>query len=290
MAPKDLHPYIKLGRFDRPIGVWLLVMPALWAIMLAIGGLENMSWEIAKIFAYFIIGAFAARGAGCTINDIWDRKYDAQVERTKNRPLACGELNLRQAFVFLYGLLGISFCILMQFNQFTIMLGACSLIPIAIYPLMKRITFWPQLFLGFTMNLSALIGWAAMTGNLHPPAYILYVGAIFWTLGYDTIYAHQDKADDVKAGIKSTARKLGERTQRFVFIFYLIAFTGFLFAKISTALPQLISLEQSIPFLLVLGHFSWQCLSLKCDDPKDCLAKFKSNKFLGFLVLYAFAV
>lgn len=284
------HPYIKLGRFDRPIGVWLLVMPALWAMMLAIGGLQNMTLNLAKLFVLFIIGAFTIRGAGCTINDIWDRKYDAQVERTKNRPLACGELNLRQAFVFLYGLLGISLCILLQFNTFSILLGACSLIPIIIYPLMKRITFWPQLFLGFTMNMSALIGWAAVTGKLDLPVFILYAGAIFWTLGYDTIYAHQDKADDIKAGVKSTARKLGARTQGFVLFFYLMAMTGFLFAKLTAQMPAPLSFEQYIPFFFVFAHIIWQVKTLKCDAPADCLAKFKSNKILGFLVLYALAI
>ena len=219
-----MQPYALLMRLDRPIGWWLLLLPGWWAIVLASGGVMNMNIKSWALMAAFLIGAVVMRGAGCVVNDIWDRDLDKMVERTRERPLASGAVSVKQAAAFLSLLLMIGAAILLSMNMLTIMLGLLSLPLIALYPAMKRITYWPQLFLGLTFNFGALMGWAAVTGELSAAPLFLYLGGIFWTIGYDTIYAHQDKEDDALAGIKSTALKFGNRSKLWVSGFYLGAF------------------------------------------------------------------
>ena len=275
-APSNTRPYLRLARADRPIGSWLLLLPCWWSVAMA-----TPVWPDVKMLALFAIGALVMRGAGCTINDIVDRKIDAQVLRTASRPIASGEVSVFKALVFLGLQLLLGLVVLLQFNTFAVMLGVGSLVLIALYPFMKRITYWPQLFLGFTFNWGALLGWAAVTGTLAPPAVILYAAGIFWTLGYDTIYAHQDKEDDILIGVKSTALKFGAATKPWMFGFYgatagLMGWAGFLAGL-------------GWPFYLSLGvgalHLVWQIKSLDITDPKNCLSRFKSNRDFGLIVL-----
>jgi 4-hydroxybenzoate polyprenyltransferase len=221
------------------------------------------------------------RGAGCTVNDIVDRDFDGRVARTATRPIASGQIRLWQAFVFLGLQLLVGLWVLVHFNGFAIVLGISSLALVALYPFMKRITYWPQLFLGLTFNWGALMGWAVIHGSLGPPAYLLYAAGVFWTLGYDTIYAHQDKEDDVLIGVKSTALKFGNTTKAWVFMFYggaivLLAVAG---AMAGLTWPFYVAMAAAS------GHLAWQVKALKLDDPKDCLAKFKSNRDVGIIIL-----
>ena len=193
--PDRLRPFAVLARWDRPIGTWLLLWPCWWAVALAPG------WPDLKLLALFAIGAVAMRGAGCVINDLADRDLDARVERTRHRPLASGRLTTGEALAFLALQLLVGLLVLLSFNRFTILLGLASLPLVIVYPLMKRVTWWPQAFLGVTFNWGALVGWSAVTGDLAAPALTLYVAGFLWTLGYDTIYAHQDKADDAVIGV-----------------------------------------------------------------------------------------
>jgi 4-hydroxybenzoate polyprenyltransferase len=275
-APSNIRPYLRLARADRPIGTWLLLLPCWWSAALA-----TPAWPDMKMFALFAIGALVMRGAGCTVNDIVDRKIDARVARTADRPIASGEVSVIKALIFLSLQLLLGLVILLQFNAFAVTLGVSSLVLIGLYPFMKRITYWPQLFLGFTFNWGALLGWAVVTGTLSPPAIALYAAGIFWTLGYDTIYAHQDKEDDILIGVKSTALKFGNATKPWTFGFYaatvgLIGSAGF-FAGLGW------------PFYLGLGagalHLAWQIKSLDITDPKNCLSRFKSNRDFGLIVL-----
>lgn len=286
--PKPFHPYFKLGRFDRPIGVWLLLFPALWAISFAKGGLLSFNLTALKIMAVFFVGAFCIRAAGCTVNDLWDRNIDAKVARTKTRPLPSGEITVTQALCFLFFLLCLGFSLLIQLNLTAISIGALSLIPITIYPLMKRVTFWPQLFLGITFNLSALIGWASITGSLSLEAYLLYISGIFWTLGYDTLYAHQDKHDDKKIGMKSTALALNTKTKLWVSIFYALSYLGVFFAYYLSMTD--FSLLRIAVCLIPALQLASQIKSIDLDNPNSCLNTFKSNKHYGLLVLICFGL
>ncbi|HRQ61807.1 MAG TPA: 4-hydroxybenzoate octaprenyltransferase, partial [Alphaproteobacteria bacterium] len=225
-------PYMDLARLDRPIGWFLLLIPGWWAIALAGGGFAGMGFWDYYVAFLFLIGAIVMRAAGCAVNDIWDRNFDAQVERTRSRPLADGTLTVPQAIVFTGALLLIGFAILIQLGGTAIVLGFLSLPLIFVYPLMKRITFWPQAFLGITFNMGALIGWAAITGFVEFSAMLLYLAGLFWTLGYDTIYAHQDKEDDALAGIKSTALLLGDQSKLFIGGFYLTSWVLLMLALV----------------------------------------------------------
>lgn len=231
----------------------------------------------------FAIGSAAMRGAGCTYNDIVDRDIDAKVERTAGRPIPSGQVTLAMAIAFLIGQLLVGLTILLMLNQFSLILGALSLIPIAIYPFMKRVTDWPQAFLGLTFNWGALLGWAAVTGGLGVAPFLLFAGCVFWTLGYDTIYAHQDKEDDALIGVRSTARLLGERTKTWLIGFYGAAWVLFLTAGL---LCQL-SLGFFIGLGLVAGHLAWQIVRLDISDGANCLATFKSNRDLGLVMFLA---
>ena len=275
-APAALIPYIRLARLDRPIGTWLLLFPGWWAIALAAPG-----WPDWRLIALFGIGAMAMRGAGCTLNDIIDRDFDARVARTRTRPLPSGAVSVRQAILFMALQLAIGAAVLLSLDRLAILLGLAVLLLIGTYPLMKRVTYWPQFFLGLNFNWGALLGWAAATGRLELPALLLYLGGIAWTLGYDTIYAHQDKEDDVLIGVKSSALALGERTRPRLFAFYaaaaaLWAATG---AAAGMGWPFWLALA------LVLAQLYWQAAMVDTSDAADCLRKFRSNRWTGWLLL-----
>lgn len=283
--PENYRPYAVLARLDRPVGIWLLLLPGWGAIMLAGGGLWRMTLWDWYVLLLFGVGAVAMRGAGCVINDLWDRKLDQKVERTRVRPLASGEISVRQAFLFLTVLLVIGALILVQMNAVTMALGILVLPLIVAYPYMKRITWWPQLFLGITFNFGALMGWTAIAGEIDFAPLFLYAGGILWTLGYDTIYAHQDKEDDALAGIKSTARLFGENSKNYVAAFYVCAW-------ILLASGAVLADFYSMAFLFLLPallHFLWQLWAWKMDSPESSLKIFRSNVVVGWMVLAAFA-
>ncbi len=285
-TPETWHPYIKLTRIDRPIGIWLLLMPCLWSIVLASGGVADLTLHTVKLLALFTAGAILMRTAGCIVNDLWDIKLDAAVERTRTRPLASGEISVTRALQVLAVLLGLSFLILITLPFAAILLGVLSLVLVAVYPGMKRVTWWPQLFLGLTFNWGALMGWAAVTGSLARPALLLYVSGIFWTLCYDTIYAHQDKEDDALVGIKSTARLFGKNSKYYVGVFFALSLAFLLKAKYAAA-PDL----RPLPLVLLPAlHAVWQVRVWDMDDPQSCLKIFKANQVYGLLVLLMLAV
>ena len=277
-APAAVRPYLRLARLDRPIGTWLLLFPCWWSTALASSGLPD--W---RLFLLFAVGASVMRGAGCTVNDILDRDFDARVERTRTRPIPSGQVSVRQALAFLALQLLIGLAILLQFNAATIALGVLSLVLVFTYPLMKRVTWWPQAFLGLAFNWGALVGWTAVRGELEWPALVLYAAGIAWTLGYDTIYAHQDKEDDARIGVKSTALRLGDQSKIWIYAFYTLTFGGILVAG------QLAGLGWAFRVVLMLGvaQLAWQVATWIPDDQNDCLEKFKSNRWFGWLVLAA---
>jgi 4-hydroxybenzoate polyprenyltransferase len=279
LSPAPLRPYLKLARADRPIGTWLLLFPCWWSLALAAAA--NSRWPDWYLMTLFALGALIMRAAGCTINDMADRDIDARVARTATRPLASGQLSLLQAAVFLALLLAAGLAILLQLNGFAVALGASSLLLVAAYPFMKRITYWPQAWLGLTFNWGALLGWAAVEGTLALPAILLYLGGIAWTLGYDTIYAHQDKEDDALVGVKSTALRFGTASKTWISLFYALAALLFLAAGLTAGLawPYLVGV------LLVALQLGWQVRSLDIADPGLCLRLFKSNRFTGWLLL-----
>ena len=273
--PPRLRPFAALARLDQPIGVWLLLWPCLWAIGLASDGLPDL-----ELLVLFTAGAFVMRAAGCTLNDILDRDIDARVERTRRRPLPSGAIGVKGAAAFLVALLVIGLAILLHLNLLAILLGAGSLLLVAVYPLMKRITFWPQAFLGLTFNYGALLGWAAVQGGIGWPAGLLYVAGIAWTLGYDTIYAHQDKDDDLLIGVKSSALALGRRTRPWLIVFYAAAAAGLTGAGIAASAAWPYYVGVGLAALLLV----WQALRVRIESPADCLAKFKANSWVGLLV------
>lgn len=278
------QPYLRLARVDRAIGTWLLLIPCWWGVALATASVRGPdpidSIGYAVLFA---IGAFVMRGAGCTWNDILDRDFDARVARTATRPIPSGAVSVKQAFVFLGLQLLVGLAVLLCFNGFTIVLGLASMVLVVLYPLMKRITYWPQIFLGLAFNWGALVGWAAVTGGLELPPVLLYVAGIFWTLGYDTIYAHQDKEDDALIGVKSSALRLGANTRPWLWGFYAFA-VALLAASFWMAGLNWASFAILAYAAYVLAQ---QVRKVDLDDPKDCLEKFKANRFAGFVVLGA---
>lgn len=278
LFPRAVQPYLILMRADRPIGTWLLLFPCWWAVVFASQG--RADWMMLVLFA---LGSFIMRGAGCVMNDLADRNLDGQVARTKTRPIPNGDVTPMQAAAFMGTLCLAGLAILVQFNPFSIALGVGSLALVFIYPFCKRFTYWPQVVLGLTFNWGALLGWAAVTGRLDPAAFCLYIAGLFWTLGYDTIYAHQDKEDDVMVGIKSTALKLGEKTKPALLVFYGLCLTSLVSAGVL--------MQVSVYYYLGLGavalHFIHQVVSLDIDNPARCLALFKANSQIGWLVLGA---
>jgi 4-hydroxybenzoate polyprenyltransferase len=274
--PAWSQPYARLARLDRPIGTWLLLFPGWWGIALAASG-----WPDPLLLLLFALGAVAMRGAGCTLNDIADRHYDALVARTRLRPLPSGAVTVRQAALFLAFQLAIGAAVLLTLNWTSVLLGVVVLGLIGTYPFMKRITYWPQVFLGLNFNWGALLGWTAVTGSLALPPLLLYLGGIFWTIGYDTIYAHQDKEDDLRIGVKSSALALGSHTRPWLFAFYAAALLLWLAAGFAAELGFLfwIGLAGSAVQLI------WQAARVTIDVPADCLAKFRSNRAVGWLML-----
>jgi len=279
LAPAVARPYLRLIRIDRPIGTWLLLFPGWWSLSLAAAA--EGRWPDWRLAALFAAGALLMRGAGCTYNDIVDRDIDAQVARTAGRPIPSGEVSVTRASVFLAVLLGLAFLILLQLNPLAIALGAASLAPIAVYPFMKRFTYWPQAWLGLTFNWGALLGWAAATGGLALPPLLLYGAGIAWTLGYDTIYAHQDKEDDALVGVKSTALRFGGATRTWLTAFY--GLTVVVFAAVGAVAGM------GWPFYIgvaaVGAHFVWQIATLNTGDPGNCWHRFNANRYIGWLLL-----
>jgi 4-hydroxybenzoate polyprenyltransferase len=278
-APLWSRPYLRLARLDRPIGSWLLLMPCWWSAALTAGIAHDVN-GLPLILLLFFIGAFAMRGAGCTWNDITDRELDAKVERTRSRPIPSGQLSVAQAagFLVLQALIGLA--VLLQFNRFAILTGIASLAVVAVYPFMKRITWWPQIVLGLAFSWGALMGFAATFGRLDATALVLYAGSIAWVIGYDTIYAHQDAEDDALIGIKSTALLFGANTRPALMLFYGAA----------AALIGLALLLAGAGWLAWLGfaaftvHLCLQIAKLEIGDAQSCLRLFKSNRGAGLLL------
>lgn len=284
LTPQKIWPYLSLMRLDRPIGTWLLLLPAWWAMAMEIGGLTNIQPLYLYYFCLFAIGAIVMRGAGCVINDLWDRDIDKCVERTKNRPIASGQVSIKQAIIFLCGLMVIGLLILIQLPKFAIILGLISLVPVILYPLAKRVTWYPQAVLGLTFNFGALIGAAAIHNDLSLAAMLLYIAGFFWTLGYDTIYAHQDIADDGIIGVKSTALKFGSKSPLFVLSFYLI-FMGLIYA---TGFLTGAKILFFIFWMVACLHILWQIKLWDIANPIDCLLRFRNNRNTGLIIFMAY--
>jgi 4-hydroxybenzoate polyprenyltransferase len=281
-APAWARPYLRLARADRPIGSWLLLLPCWWSAALAA---IHAGWRIPSLWhlLLFAIGTVAMRGAGCTWNDLTDRDLDARVERTRSRPIPSGDVSIgaARAFLMVQALIGLA--VLVQFNGFTIVLGVASLAVVAIYPFLKRITYWPQIGLGLAFSWGALMGWAAVFGRLDVPALVLYAGSIAWVIGYDTVYAHQDREDDALIGIKSTALLFRERTKPALCGFYAAAV---LLIGISGLLAGAGAVFAAGVALFAV-HLGWQVRRLDIADPANCLAVFKSNRDAGLLLFAA---
>ncbi|WP_159999719.1 4-hydroxybenzoate octaprenyltransferase [Roseomonas sp. 18066] len=278
--PPGFRPYALLMRLDRPIGSWLLFLPALWAFAMAAPDLATGLW----LGVLFGIGSVVMRGAGCVVNDLWDRDLDRQVTRTAGRPLASGAVRPRQALAFLGLLLAIGLAILLQLNPLCWVLGVVSLVPVALYPLAKRVTDFPQAVLGLTFSWGAPMGYAAATGRLDAPGLLLYAAAFLWILGYDTIYAHQDREDDALVGVRSTARRFGENTRPFLMVCYAGALALLLGAGYAAGLGALFFAAMLAP----AGLLAWQIGRLDIHDPALCLTLFQRNREVGLLVGLAF--
>jgi 4-hydroxybenzoate polyprenyltransferase len=278
-APQWSRPYLRLCRLDRPIGSWLLLMPCWWSAALAAGVIGKVG-RLPLILALFFIGAFVMRGAGCTWNDITDRDLDARVERTRSRPIPAGQVSVPGAAVFLVAQALIGLAVLLQFNRFAILTGIASLVIVAVYPFMKRITWWPQIVLGLAFSWGALMGFAVTLGRLDAAALALYAGSIAWVIGYDTIYAHQDAEDDALIGIKSTALLFGARTRPALMVFYAmaVALIGVALALAGAGLVAWIGLAA------FAAHLVWQIARLEISDPALCLRIFKSNRDAALLL------
>jgi 4-hydroxybenzoate polyprenyltransferase len=291
LAPAFLRPYLRLARLDRPIGSWLLLLPCWWSSALAAVAAHRAP-DLARMFpwhilvwhvALFFIGAFAMRGAGCTWNDIVDRNLDASVERTRSRPIPTGQVSVAQAVLFLVLQALIGFAVLISFNRFTIWLGIASLAVVAIYPFMKRITYWPQIVLGLAFSWGALMGWPAAFARLGLPPLLLYAGSIAWVIGYDTIYAHQDREDDALIGIKSTALLFGERTKPMLAVFYTLAVVLLAAAGFTSGAGVIFAIGLAV----FAAHLAWQIRRLEIARPDNCLAVFKSNRDAGLILFGA---
>lgn len=284
--PRWVWPYAQLARWDRPIGWWLLLWPCWWSAALAAVMRAAPGEPLATLLPptshliLFLIGAIAMRGAGCTYNDLVDEDIDTKVERTRSRPLPSGQVTRRQAWSFLAIQALVGLAVLLQFNDFAILLGICSLIIVAAYPFMKRLTNWPQFVLGLAFSWGALMGWAAAFADLDPPALLLYLGSILWVIGYDTIYAHQDKEDDAIVGVRSTARLFGDNTKYWLVGLYGGALVLFALAYAAAAVPM-----PALAGLVAAGaHMARQIAVLDIDDPDQCLRLFKSNTVVGWLI------
>jgi 4-hydroxybenzoate polyprenyltransferase len=280
LAPAAVQPYLRLARFDRPIGAWLLLFPCWWGqalAELASGHTLPNTWYL----LLFFVGAFVMRGAGCAYNDIVDRDIDASVARTRGRPIPSGQISVRRAALFMVGLCLLGLAVLLQFNAATVWLGIGSLALVAIYPFMKRLTYWPQVVLGLTFKWGALVAWTAVRGALDWPAVALYAGSVLWTVGYDTIYAHQDKEDDLAIGLKSTAIRFGDATKPWLIGLYGGALTLWSIAAWSAGAGPWTGAALAAAGLCL----AWQMLTLETADPANCLFRFKSNRIVGWVFL-----
>ncbi|QLC20831.1 4-hydroxybenzoate octaprenyltransferase [Parasphingopyxis sp. CP4] len=278
MLPPAARPYGLLGRFDRPIGWWLLFWPCAWSVALAGGARDR--WDL---LLWFLLGAIAMRAAGCVYNDIVDRDLDQKVERTRSRPLASGRVSLRAAWIWLISLCLVGLLVLLQLRWEAQLVAIASIALVAAYPFMKRITWWPQAWLGLVFSWGALVGWVAITGDYAPALGWLYAGSVCWVIGYDTIYALQDIEDDALAGVKSTARRFGRHARTGIALFYLAALLCWAMA-LWTVRPQWLALAALLPIAL---HLGWQCATLKVEEGEDALAKFRSNREAGLLMALA---
>jgi 4-hydroxybenzoate polyprenyltransferase len=281
LLPDAVRPYARLARMDRPIGWWLLLLPCWWSAALAADALGRpypSPWHL----VLFLIGAIAMRGAGCTYNDIVDRDLDARVARTRLRPIPSGQVTVGQAKTFLVVQALIGLLVLVQFNRYAVLLGVASLGAVAVYPFMKRFTDWPQIGLGIAFSWGALMGWAAAVGSLALAPVLLYLGGILWTVGYDTIYAHQDKEDDALIGVRSTARLFGARTRPLLALFYAGATVLFGLAYLAAG----VGLTAYAGLAFGAAHLAWQVMAVDIDDPDRCLDVFRANRDYG-LILFA---
>ncbi len=279
--PAHARPYALLARFDRPIGWWLLFWPGAWGVLLS-GGLTT-HWSL---ILWLLLGSIAMRGAGCVYNDIVDRDLDAQVARTRTRPLVSGAVSLKAAWVWLVLLCMIGLVVLLQLPLLAQIISLASLLPVAAYPFMKRITWWPQAWLGIVFSWAALAGWTAVTNEIALPMLLLYAGTIAWVIGYDTIYAMQDREDDALIGVRSSALRMGTHVRAGVALFYALALSLWA-AAIWTIRPDALALAALLPIAV---HFAWQVATLKTHNGDDALAKFRSNRFAGLLMALACAV
>jgi 4-hydroxybenzoate polyprenyltransferase len=277
--PPGLRPYASLMRLDRPIGVWLLYWPCIWAVLLA--GVRGR-WEL---LAWFLVGAWAMRSAGCVYNDLVDRDLDAQVARTRFRPLASGRVSVRAAWALILLLCLVGLLVLLQLPPVAQLTALASLALVAAYPFMKRITWWPQAWLGLVFSWGALVGWAGVTRGLDSPAFLLWSGTIFWVIGYDTLYAIQDKEDDALVGVRSSARRLGTRAPLGVAICYLLALAGW-GGAIWAVRPEPLALLALLPAAI---HLASQAVRANPDDGAKALTLFRSNRFAGLLLAFGFA-
>ena len=284
-APAVLVPYLRLARADRPVGFFLLALPCFWSVALAgrsIGAPYPDPW----LLVLFAVGAVAMRAAGCTYNDIVDRDIDARVARTRSRPLPSGQVSLTAAILFMLALCLVGLAVLLSLNTFAILLGFGVVPIVMLYPFMKRISHWPQAVLGLAFNWGALMGWAAVLGRLDAAPLLLYAGAIAWTIGYDTIYAHQDREDDALIGMKSTALRFGRATKTWLSVFYAFAWSAILLAGLLAG--------ARVAFVAGMGlagaQLAWQVATLDIDDADNCLARFRSNRDVGLLIFFAIAL
>ena len=284
-APAWLLPYLRLARADRPVGFWLLALPCFWSVALAGRSIEA-PYPDPWLLVLFAVGAIAMRAAGCTYNDIVDREIDAQVARTQSRPLPSGQVSVTAAIIFMLGLCLVGLTVLLSLNTFSVVLGLGVSPIVALYPFMKRVSHWPQAVLGLAFNWGALMGWAAVLGRLDAAPLLLYAGAIAWTIGYDTIYAHQDREDDALIGMKSTALRFGRTTKTWLSVFYAFAWSAIVVAGWLSGAGAL--------FLAGMGlagaQLAWQVATLDIDDAENCLRRFRANRDFGLIVFAAVAL
>jgi 4-hydroxybenzoate polyprenyltransferase len=281
-APGAVLPYLRLARLDRPIGYFLLGLPCFWSVALAGRSIEA-PYPDPWLLVLFALGAAVMRAAGCVYNDIVDRDIDAQVARTRSRPLPSGAVSVTAASLFMLALCLVGLAVLLSFNSFTILLGLGVIPIVALYPFVKRISSWPQAVLGLAFYWGALMGWAAVLGRLELAPVVLYAGAICWTIGYDTIYAHQDREDDGVLGLKSTALKFGRATKPWLSALYAAAWLGITLSGLLAGAATMFLLGM----VVAGGQLAWQIVTLDIDDQENCLARFRSNRGFGLIVFGA---
>lgn len=275
-----IKPYLELMRLHQPVGIMLLLWPCLISLSLSTGG--HIS-DYPELIAIFVIGSIVMRSAGCIFNDLVDRNFDREVLRTKNRPITSGAISSKNAIKLLAALLMIALVLLLFLNNLAIIIGLLAVPLIALYPFCKRFTYWPQLCLGITFNLGVLMAWAAVHASISFSAVLLYIGFVFWTLGYDTIYAHQDKEDDLKLGLKSTAIRLGEKTAKYLNFFYTISITLIIFAFGILGVKTYFYVFMTLPVMLLF----WQVNTIDIDNRMNCARRFKINIIVGGLIFFA---